>query len=296
MVCRQCPRECGALRTGTAGEGACRMPETPVVARAALHHWEEPPISGQNGAGTVFFSGCSLGCVFCQNEAISHRDFGRPVTVPQLRGIFRQLTAQGAHNIDLVNPTHYAHAVARALEEPLPVPVVWNSGGYDRVETLRMLEGKIQIYLPDLKYAGEVPAARYSGAPDYPQAARRAILEMFRQVGPCVTEDGLLKRGVVIRHLLLPGRVGEAKAVMDWVAEQFAPGEVLFSLMGQYVPWGRAGEFPEINRRLRSSELRTAEDYMAALGLEGFAQDAGAAEADYIPSFDLTGLDALEGE
>jgi len=267
------------------------MPEAPVVARAALHPWEEPPISGKNGAGTVFFSGCSLGCVFCQNEAISHRRFGKTVTVPQLRAIFLRLIAQGAHNIDLVNPTHYAHAVAQALAEPLPVPVVWNSGGYDRVETLRRLEGKIQIYLPDLKYASAAKAGRYSGAPDYPQIARQAILEMFRQVGPCVVEDGLLKRGVVIRHLLLPGQVGEAKAVMDWVAEQFAPGQVLFSLMGQYLPWGRAGEFSEINRRMRPSELRAAEAYMAALGLEGFAQEAGAAEAEYIPSFDLTGVE-----
>ena len=290
MLCRLCPRNCGALRTETAGEGACRMPAVPVVARAALHHWEEPPISGTRGAGTVFFSGCSLGCVFCQNEAISHRDFGVPVSVPRLRELFWDLIRQGAHNIDLVNPTHFAHAVAEALEEPLPVPVVWNSGGYDRVDTLRMLEGKVDIYLPDLKYRSPALAERYSAAPDYPEIAQAAILEMVRQTGPCVVEDGILKRGVVIRHLILPGQVKEAKTVMDWAAERFAPGQVLFSLMGQYVPWGRAAEYPELDRRLRPSELRAAEEYMTALGLEGFAQDAASAESGYIPPFDLTGV------
>ncbi len=291
MRCELCPRRCGAERTEGRGGGYCRMPETPVVARAALHPWEEPPISGVSGSGTVFFSGCSLGCVFCQNEAISHQRFGAPVSLARLREICLELIGQGAHNINLVNPTHYAHAVARLLEEPLPAPVVWNSGGYDRVETLRTLEGKIQVYLPDLKYCSREAAGRYSAAPDYPETAERAILEMFRQTGPCVLENGLLKRGVLIRHLLLPGRLREAKGVMDWVAEHFAPGEVLFSLMGQYVPWGRAAEYPEIDRKVRRSEVRAAEEYMAALGLEGFAQDAGAAEAEYIPPFDLTGVE-----
>ena len=291
MICNLCPRRCGALRTETEGRGVCRMPEAPVVARAALHQWEEPPISGQRGSGTVFFSGCSLGCVFCQNDDISHRDFGKAVTVSRLREIFRELISQGAHNINLVNPTHYAHAVLQALDEPLPVPVVWNSGGYDRVDTLRALEGKIQIYLPDLKYVTPEYAARYSGAADYPETAKAAILEMFRQTGPCVYgEDGLLKRGVVLRHLILPGKLAEAKRVMDWVAEAFPPGAVLFSLMSQYIPWGRAGEFPELNRRIRPSEARAAEAYMDTLGLEGFAQGAEAARSDYIPSFDLTGV------
>ena len=291
MLCSLCPRNCNAPRTETEGRGVCRMPETPVVARAALHRWEEPPISGQNGSGTVFFSGCSRGCVFCQNEEISHRDFGKPVSISRLREIFSALIAQGAHNINLVNPTHFTHAGAQSLEgEPLPVPVVWNSGGYDKADTLRMLEGKVQVYLPDYKYRTPELAGRYSAAPDYPQVAEQAILEMFRQVGPCVVEDGLLKRGVVIRHLILPGKLGEAKAVMDWVAGHFAPGEVLFSLMRQYTPWGRAAEFPELNRRLRPSEARAAEEYMTALGLEGFAQDAGAAEEGFIPPFDLTGV------
>ena len=291
MICSLCPRACGALRTERSGNGVCRMPALPVVARAALHLWEEPPISGTRGAGTVFFSGCSLGCVFCQNEAISHRDFGRPVSVPRLREIFYELIDQGAHNIDLVNPTHYAHAVAQALAEPLPVPVVWNSGGYDRVETLRALEGKVQIYLPDLKYVTAEYAEKYSAAADYPAAAQAAILEMFRQTGPCAYDEaGLLTRGVVIRHLILPGKLAEAKRVMDWVAERFAPGEVLFSLMSQYLPWGRAAELPELNRRLRPSEARAAAEYMSALGLEGFTQEPEAAQRGYIPPFDLTGV------
>ena len=193
MICNLCPRQCGALRTQTQGNGRCRMPEAPVVARAALHLWEEPPISGTSGSGTVFFSGCSLGCVFCQNEQISHRDFGKPVTVDRLREIFGALIAQGAHNINLVNPTHYAHVVAQALEQPLPVPVVWNSGGYDRVETLRALEGKVDIYLPDYKYRTADYAARYADAADYPQAAEAAIVEMVRQTGLYCYENGLLK-------------------------------------------------------------------------------------------------------
>ena len=290
MICNLCPRQCGTLRTQTQGNGRCRMPEAPVVARAALHLWEEPPISGTSGSGTVFFSGCSLGCVFCQNEQISHRDFGKPVTVDRLGEIFGALIAQGAHNINLVNPTHYAHVVAQALEQPLPVPVVWNSGGYDRVETLRALEGKVDIYLPDYKYRTADYAARYADAADYPQAAEAAIVEMVRQTGPFCYENGLLKRGVIIRHLLLPGKLAEAKRVMDWVAETFQPGQVLFSLMSQYIPWGRAAEYPELNRRLRPSEIRAAEGYMADLGLEGFTQGAEAARADYIPPFDLTGV------
>ena len=291
MICDLCPRRCHALRTPQRGEGRCQMPETPVVARAALHMWEEPPLSGTRGAGTVFFSGCSLGCVFCQNESISHENFGRPITVERLREIFHELIGQGAHNIDLVNPTHFAHVVRAALEEPLPVPVVWNSGGYDRVETLLAMEGKVDIYLPDLKYTRSETAARYSDAPDYPEVAKAAILEMFRQTGPCVyDEEGLLKKGVIIRHLILPGRLSEAKEVMDWVAETFPKGAVLFSLMSQYTPWGRAGEFSEINRTLRASERRNAQAYMAALELDGFAQDSESVGSGFIPAFDLTGV------
>lgn len=290
MLCTQCPRRCGAVRTETAGEGFCQMPALPVLARAALHRWEEPCLSGTRGAGTVFFSGCTLRCVFCQNEQISQENFGQPVSIARLREIFAELITQGAHNIDLVSPTQFSHAVGEALEEPLPVPVVWNSGGYDSVDTLGCLEGKIDVYLPDLKYLTAARAKKYSGAENYPETAKAAILEMFRQVGPTVFEDGLLKRGVLIRHLLLPGGLNEAKLVMDWVSEQFPNGEVLFSLMSQYLPLGRAAEFPELDRRLRSSEIRAAEEYMAALGLNGYTQDPDAADAGYVPRFDLTGV------
>ena len=290
MICNQCPRRCGAERTRDLGGGVCGMPEGPVLARAALHRWEEPPISGTRGSGTVFFSGCSLGCVYCQNDEISHRGVGRGVSQARLREICLELIAQGAHNINLVNPTHYAHVISRLLDEPLPVPVVWNSGGYDLPETLRALEGKVDVYLPDLKYLDGEGAARYSAAPDYPRRAEEAILEMVRQTGPYVLEDGLLRRGVLIRHLVLPGRLNQAKAVMDWVAERFPPGTVLFSLMSQYTPWGRSADFPEIHRTLRRSEIRAANQYMANLGLEGFTQEGASAQRDYTPAFDFTGL------
>lgn len=266
------------------------MPSVPVLARAALHHWEEPPVSGTNGSGAVFFAGCPLRCVFCQNDQISRERFGAAVTVERLRVIFEELIAQGAHNINLVSPTHYAHVLGEALSPRLSVPVVWNTGGYERVETLRAMEGLVDVYLPDLKYMEAGPAARYSDAPDYPERAKAAILEMFRQTGPVVLEDGLIKRGVIIRHLILPGQLPAAKAVMDWVAEAFRPGDVLFSLMSQYIPFGRAGEYPEIDRTLRKAEARRAAEYMADLGLAGFTQEGASASEGYIPNFDLTGV------
>ncbi|MCF2595792.1 4Fe-4S cluster-binding domain-containing protein [Pseudoflavonifractor phocaeensis] len=292
MICRICPRNCGALRTENEGRGRCRMPSAPVLARAALHMWEEPPISGSRGSGTIFFSGCSLGCVFCQNEKISHQDFGKPVSLARLGEICDELIAQGAHNINFVNPTHYAHVVRSLLEDhPLPVPAVWNSGGYDKVETLKGLEGKIDVYLPDLKYLDPAAAGRYSAAADYPENAQTAIREMVRQTGPCqFGADGLLKRGVVIRHLILPGQVNQAKAVMDWVAGEFEPGTVLFSLMSQYTPWGDLSSCPEIDRRLRPGEMRAAREYMENLGLSGFTQDRTSAKEEYTPPFDLTGV------
>lgn len=291
FVCQLCPRRCGALRTPTQGAGRCRMPARAVVARAALHQWEEPLISGTQGSGTVFFSGCPLSCVFCQNRAISQEDFGRAVTLSELEAICRNLVAQGAHNLNFVNPTHFAHVLSALLERYRPgVPVVWNTGGYERVETLRSLEGKVQIYLPDLKYLDPAGAERYSGAGDYPQAALAAIDEMVRQTGPCVVEDGLLKRGVVIRHLILPGRVAQAKEVMDTVKARWGDRGVLFSLMSQYTPWGPLDSFPEINRHLRRGEMRAAVDYMANLGLPGFCQERTSAREEYTPPFDLTGV------
>ena len=291
MLCDLCPRSCAAQRTESSGSGVCQMPELPMVARAALHRWEEPPISGTLGSGTVFFSGCSLKCVFCQNDPISHGNFGKIVTVERLRDICQNLIAQGAHNINFVNPTHYAHVLAELLEQPFDVPVVYNTGGYDKVDTLRTLEGKVDVYLPDLKYLDGDSARSFSAAADYPEIATAAILEMFRQTGPCVfDENGLLKKGVIIRHLVLPGRLNEAKAVMDWVAEHFAPGEVLFSLMSQYTPCGKALDDPRLARRLRPSEARNAREYMFNLGLDGFTQEDDSAATEYIPPFDLTGV------
>ena len=290
FLCSLCPRRCGALRTGTEGGGFCGMPALPVVARAALHFWEEPCISGTRGSGTVFFSGCNLGCVFCQNGSISHGRFGRPVTIPRLREIFQELIAQGAHNINLVTPTHFAPAIREALEAPLAVPVVWNSGGYELPEALRTLEGKVQIYLPDLKYADGALAARYSGAADYFETATAAIREMFRQVGRCVwAADGVLQRGVIIRHLLLPGALENTKAVLDWIAGTFPAGSVLVSLMSQYTP--QAGAEGLLRRKVTGAESRAARAYMENLGLTaGYYQDSSSAKEEYTPPFDLTGV------
>ena len=292
VICDLCPRSCGAERSETAGAGYCRMPALPVLARAALHHWEEPPISGARGSGAIFFSGCSLGCVFCQNEKISHQGFGRATTLDRLREICRSLIAQGAHNLNFVNPTHYTHVLAGLLAgwKP-PVPVVFNTGGYDKADTLRGLEGKVDIYLPDLKYLDSETAKRCSAAPDYPQTAQAAIREMVRQTGPCRFDDnGLLLRGTIIRHLILPGQVGQAKAVMDWVGREFEPGAVLFSLMSQYTPWGGLSAHPELDRRLRPGEIRAAQAYMENLGLSGFTQERASAREEYTPPFDLTGI------
>lgn len=289
MICNLCPRRCGAERNERAGTGFCRMPAAPVVARAGLHHWEEPTISGTRGSGAVFFSGCVLGCVFCQNGSISHENFGKTVTVERLREIFLELIDQGAHNINLVSPTPYALSIREALSEPLPVPVVWNTGGYERVETLRALEGKVQIWLPDLKYADDTLAEKYSAAGDYFEVAAAAILEMYRQVGDYEVEDGLLKKGVVIRHLLLPGALDNTRRVLDWVAEHFRPGQVLFSLMAQYTP--QPGAEGLLSRRVTGAEYRAARAYMENLGIvDGYVQDAASAKAEYTPNFDLTGV------
>lgn len=290
MTCTLCPRQCGAVRTETEGQGFCGMPSRPVVARAALHYWEEPCISGSQGSGTVFFSGCVLGCVFCQNGKISRGRWGKAVSIERLREIFDELVCQGAHNINLVSPTPFVPAILEALERPLPVPVVWNTGGYERVETLRRLEGKVQIWLPDLKYADSALAARYSGAADYFDATTAAIQEMYRQSGACVLEDGLLRRGVVIRHLLLPGALENTKAVMDWVSATFRPGQVLFSLMAQYTP--QPGAEGLLSRRVTGAEYRAALAYMENLGImDGYCQEAGSAATEYTPDFDLTGVE-----
>lgn len=290
MICRLCPRNCGAERTPEKAGGVCRMPSAPVVARAMLHQWEEPCLVGDHGAGAVFFSGCSLRCCFCQNGVISQENFGRPITAARLREIFEELISQGAACIDLVTPTHFTTAILEALgDRSWPVPVVWNCGGYEKPETLKLLEGRVQVYLPDLKYALPGPAKKYSAAEDYFDQASAAILEMFRQTGPCRMENGLLKQGVLIRHLLLPGELENTRRVIDWVAETFRPGDVLFSLMSQYTP--QPGAVGSLARRVTRAEYRAAAEYMENCGVtDGYTQERTSAREEYTPDFDLTGV------
>ena len=290
-ICNFCARRCGIDRSQHAG--FCGMTETIRIARAGLHFWEEPCISGTKGSGTVFFSGCNLRCVYCQNYEISTGGSGQEISLPRLKEIYSELIAQGAHNINLVTPTHYTDAVLASLEDPLPVPVVYNTNGYEDVENLKRLDGKVQIYLPDLKYSDDSLAIRYSNAPGYFAAATRAIREMFRQTGRyrIDEETGLMERGIIIRHLLLPGQVENTKRVIDWVAETFDPGDVLFSLMRQYIPHGKAEEFPELNRKVTDEEYQAVEDHLFDSGIEdGFVQDEDSASKDFIPSFDGTGV------
>ena len=290
-ICNFCARRCGIDRSQHAG--FCGMTEKIRIARAGLHFWEEPCISGEKGSGTVFFSGCNLRCVYCQNYEISTGGSGQEITLPRLKEIYSELIAQGAHNINLVTPTHYTDAVLASLEEPLPVPVVYNTNGYEDVENLKRLEGKVQIYLPDLKYSDDSLAIRYSNAPGYFAAATRAIREMFRQTGRyrINEETGLMERGIIIRHLLLPGQVENTKRVIDWVAETFEPGDVLFSLMRQYIPHGKAEDYPELNRKVTDEEYQAVEDHLFDSGIEdGFVQDEDSASKDFIPSFDGTGV------
>lgn len=291
-ACELCPRRCRAFRSAEEGGGFCRMGADAVVARAALHYWEEPCLSGTRGSGAVFFTGCSLGCVFCQNYSIStQREVGKRVSPQELSDIFLSLEKQGAHNINLVNPTHFVPAVAEALKLRRPgIPVVYNSGGYERVETLRELEGLIDIYLPDLKYLSPELSRRYSGAENYPQAAMPAILEMARQTGPAVFDgDGILQRGTIVRHLLLPSNTRNTAEVLSWLASNLPQG-VLVSLMAQYIPCGRAAEFPEINRRVTKREYDKVQDLLFSLNLDGFVQERSSAKKNYIPDFNLEGV------
>ena len=288
-ICNACPRGCNALR-GETGAGFCRMGADPVIARAAPHYDEEPVISGTRGSGAIFFSGCALRCRFCQNWPISHGNFGQRISVERLREIYFELIGQGVHNINLVNPTHFAQAILESLSEPLPVPVVWNSGGYEKVETLRRLEDKVQVYLPDLKYIQPDSARKYSSAGDYFDFAGPALKEMLRQTGPVtLDDDGIIRRGTIVRHLILPGRAEESMAILDWIAENL-PGAWV-SLMAQYLPFGQVEGLDELNRRLFPEEYEAVVDHLMDLGLEdGFVQELSSSDEKYIPSFDLTGV------
>ncbi|MBQ7961816.1 MAG: radical SAM protein [Clostridia bacterium] len=288
MKCNLCPRKCNTDRN--VKTGVCGVGDTLKIARAAPHFWEEPCISGYGGSGTVFFSGCNLKCVFCQNHEISSGCFGKEITVGRLKEIYAELIDSGVHNINLVTPSHYAHKIIESLNEPLPVPVVWNSGGYDSTETLRQLEGKVSIYLPDLKYMSEETAKRYSLAPDYPAVAKAALIEMYRQVGPVkLDSDGIMEKGMIIRHLMLPGETENTLDVIDFVSSQFGDN-VIFSLMSQFTP-NHQCNIPELSRTITEEEYNRAVDYMYLCGMENaYIQDFSSAKKEYTPPFDLSGV------
>jgi len=288
--CFLCPRMCGADRS--AGDtGFCGQSNKISVSRAALHYFEEPPISGERGSGTVFFTGCTLRCVFCQNKKISRRaSSGREVTSAELADIFFELEAKGAHNINLVTPTHFADGISDALRMAKPslsIPVVYNTSGYERVETLRLFEGLVDIYLPDLKYHSPLLARKYSAASDYPEIAENALLEMFRQVGKYrYGEDGMLKGGLVVRHLVLPSARKDSMAVLSRLCEILPREDFLLSLMSQYTPeFASDTPYPELKRRLTTFEYESVLEYANDLGLTGFMQDIGSASTDYTPDF-----------
>ncbi len=292
-MCMLCPRACGVNRNAGI-RGLCGADNTVWVARAALHQWEEPPISGTCGSGAIFFTHCTLGCVFCQNRQISRReDIGAPVTISRLSEIFFELAAQGAHNLNLVTGTHYTPQIEAALRQAkakgLTLPVVWNSSGYEKAETLQRLDGLIDIYLPDYKYYSSYYAEKYSHAADYPETAREAICEMLRQTGaPVCGADGILQKGVLIRHLMLPGLGGDTAQVLRSIAEQWG-GHVLVSLLRQYTPFGM-DDWPELNRKLSDAEYSQAVEWMQSLGLTGFIQERESISESFIPAFTGEGV------
>ena len=280
--CDLCPRQCGVNRTG-GQRGFCGCPDTALVAKAMLHKWEEPVLAGPGGSGAVFFGGCTLGCKYCQNAAISGGAVGKPMDSAGLRQVFEDLIARGAENIDLVTPTQFLPTIVPALKPKLPVPVVYNCGGYERVETLRALDGLVDIYLPDLKYSDARLGRTLSGAADYFPTACAAIREMVRQTGNVQWQGEKVTRGVIIRHLILPGNVSNSLGVLDWIGETFAPGEVLVSLMRQYTPMGGLGS--PFDRRVTDEEYEAVLSWMYLNDLEGFTQEAEAADAGFIPDF-----------
>lgn len=295
MLCTLCPRKCGIDRS--ASRGYCRMGENIIAARAMLHYWEEPCISGERGSGAVFFSGCVLGCVYCQNYEISVKCKGREISEGRLSEIFLELQEQGAQNINLVNPTHFVPRIKRALiaakERGLSVPIVYNTGGYERVETLKTLEGLIGIYLPDVKYFDNELARRLSNAPGYFDIAMEAVSEMVRQTGkPRFDESGMLLRGTIVRHLVIPDCYKDSVEVIRRVGERFG-GEILFSLMSQYTPLGKVLTDPALsryNRRLTTFEYKKALDAVYEAGLEGYMQERSSAKEEYTPDFDFSGI------
>lgn len=280
--CRLCPRACGADRSR--GElGFCRCPDRALVAKAMLHKWEEPVLAGQGGSGAVFFGGCTLGCRYCQNAAISRGAVGKAMDREELRQLFESLIAQGAENIDLVTPTQYLPTILPALTPKLSVPVVYNSGGYERPEVLEALAGAVDIFLPDMKYADSALAQALSGAKDYFPVAAAAIRKMAEITGPVEFSGEKVKKGTIIRHLILPGHIENSLKVLDWIGETFAPGQVLVSLMRQYTPM--PGLQPPFDRQITQQEYEAVLSWMYLNDLEGFTQEEAAADRGFIPDF-----------
>lgn len=288
MICNLCPRKCNACRTEHQGNGFCGAGTLPVVARVAPHFGEEPCISGTKGSGTVFFSGCTLKCVYCQNYEISDGHKGRAVTPKELADCYKRLEQQGVHNINLVTADHYVNAVAESLDIYKPsIPVVYNCSGYTSPKTLSILDGLVDIYLPDFKYSDDALAIKYSSAPNYVNTASAAIKEMIFQVGtPLIDEDGMMKKGVIVRHLILPSHTKNSLGVLDIIKRSYDK-QVLVSLMCQYVPVNKAHDFPKINRTITRREYDKVKSELYALGLDGFTQDLTSASTDFIPDWDF---------
>lgn len=300
--CDLCPRHCGANRTqnsagGSSGVGFCRAPARPRVARAALHFWEEPCLSGSapGGSGTVFFSCCNLGCCFCQNHQISAEGYGKEITAEQLGQLFLKLQDQGAYNLNLVTATPYLPFVTQALDQirsQLKIPVAYNTGGYESPEALEALAPYVDIWLTDLKFFDSALSARLCNAADYFEVASAAALKMVRLAGrPVLDSDGMLKRGVILRHLVLPGQRADSKAILDWLSTHLSSQDFLLSLMSQYTPFYKAKEMPPLNRRISTFEYRDVLQYALKLGFDnGFMQERSSAKEEYTPDFDLTGI------
>ena len=290
MKCNICPRKCNVERSTE--KGMCGMPDTFVVARASKHFWEEPPVSGKNGSGTVFFSGCNLGCVYCQNYEISHGGKGKEISDSRLTEIFDELIASGVHNINLVNPTHYALRLKKVLVDyRSSVPVVYNSSGYERVSTLKGLEGLIDIYLPDLKYIKEERAGKYSNAPDYFDCASKALIEMKKQCPENIYDgEGIMQKGLIVRHLILPKNTNQSIDILSWIKNNLGE-DTTVSLMSQYTPYGKVEEFKELQRKITAREYEKVLSAAENMGFKNlFMQDFDSSDEKFIPDFDFTGI------
>ena len=293
MLCNLCPRNCNTDRDNSVGY--CKMTNTVKVSRAALHFWEEPCISAENGSGTVFFSGCNMGCVYCQNQDISHQGFGKEISVQRLAEIFLELQQKNAHNINLVTPTHYTpqiiSAVKTARENGLSIPVVYNTSGYEKAENIQSLDGIVDVFLPDFKYISSATAQRYSYCADYPQMAKAAIRQMVKQAGPCVfDDDGIIQKGVIVRVLVLPGQTEEVKSIIEYLYNTYGD-DIFISIMSQYTPCTNLENYPEINRTITQQEYDDVVDFAVELGLEnGFVQEGESAAESFIPPFNLEGV------